>query len=304
MGLAMASNLQKHLHSQGLSPLRIWNRTTSKGENITNLGGIQCETIAGLISQCDIIFISLNNDDTLRIVLKDIIHTANLTNKIFVDTTTVHPDTSKDISAKLKMEKASLVSAPVFGSAPMASECKVLIVAAGEPDSIRNISPYIKGVIARDMLEVDERPEKASLLKIIGNFLVSGMTEIVGEAHVLAEKSEMDHGIVEKLLEAQFGPLPTMISRRLTQGVYIPPKGVSPWSNLDLALKDTGHAIDCAGAVGTRLRVGEVIQDHQQRAKAYSKEHKRQLDSAALYGIIRCDAGLDFENEFVKQRDA
>jgi 3-hydroxyisobutyrate dehydrogenase-like beta-hydroxyacid dehydrogenase len=149
------------------------------------------------------------------------------------------------------------------------------------------------------------------------------MTEIVGEAHVLAEKSEMDHGIVEKLLEAQFGPLPTMISRRLTQGVYIPPKGqstryivgaywhtelltlgVSPWSNLDLALKDTGHAIDCAGAVGTRLRVGEVIQDHQQRAKAYSKEHKRQLDSAALYGIIRCDAGLDFENEFVKQRDA
>lgn len=50
----------------------------------------------------------------------------------------------------------------------MASECKVLIVAAGEPDSIRNISPYIKGVIARDMLEVDERPEKASLLKIIG----------------------------------------------------------------------------------------------------------------------------------------
>lgn len=53
------------------------------------------------------------------------------------------------------------------------------------------------------------------------------MTEIVGEAHVLAEKSEMDYRIVEKLLEVQFGPLPAMISRRLTQGVYIPPKGQS-----------------------------------------------------------------------------
>lgn len=59
MGLAMASNLQKHLHSQGHPPLRIWNRTTSKGEHITNLGGIQCETIAELISQCGIIFISV-----------------------------------------------------------------------------------------------------------------------------------------------------------------------------------------------------------------------------------------------------
>lgn len=53
------------------------------------------------------------------------------------------------------------------------------------------------------------------------------MTEIVGEALVFAEKSELGCDIVEKLLEAQFGPLPTMISKRLTQGVYMPPKGMT-----------------------------------------------------------------------------
>ncbi|KAJ5885890.1 hypothetical protein N7504_011726 [Penicillium tannophilum] len=304
MGISMASNLQKYLHDQDQPPLRVWNRTASKGDALTSLGGIQCETIAAVVRDCEIIFISTSNDDALQIIVTEILLAANLAKKVFVDTTSVHPDTSKDVAGKLAKENASLISSPVFGSAPMATERNILMVAAGAPSSIQRVSPYIKGVIARDILQVADHPEKASLLKLIGNFLVSGMTEIVGEALVFAEKSELGCDIVEKLLEAQFGPLPTMISKRLTQGVYMPPKGTAPWSNLDLALKDIGHAIDCAEAAGARLRVGEVIQDHLQRAKAFSQDQQRQLDSAASYGIIRCDAGLEFANELVKKRDA
>jgi hypothetical protein len=50
----------------------------------------------------------------------------------------------------------------------MALERKILMVAAGARCTIHRISPYIKGVIARDMLEVADEPQKASLLKIIG----------------------------------------------------------------------------------------------------------------------------------------
>ncbi|KAJ5190067.1 hypothetical protein N7472_009081 [Penicillium cf. griseofulvum] len=304
MGSAMASNLQNYLHAQGQLPLRFWNRTASKGEVVTSLGGIQCDSIADVVRDSTIIFLSTSNDEALEIIIGEIIATGNLTDKIIVDTTTVHPDTSKAVSAKLVRENAFLVSGPVFGSAPMAAERKILMVAAGARCTIHRISPYIKGVIARDMLEVADEPQKASLLKIIGNFVVSGLTEIIGEAHVFAEKSELGTEVVEKLLEAQFGPLPTMISKRLTQGVYMPPKGTSPWSNLDLALKDADHALECAVAVGTRLPVGEVVLENLKRAKVFSQEQDRQLDSAASYGIIRCDAGLDFDNESVKKRDA
>lgn len=126
------------------------------------------------------------------------------------------------------------------------------------------------------------------------NFLVSGLTEIIGEAHVLAEKSQLGADALETLLDVQFGPLPAMISRRLTGGVYMPPRGQTPWSSLDLALKDVGHVMACASGVGTRLAVGEVMLDHLQRAKVYSEEEDRQLDSAALYGVVRQEAGLDF----------
>ncbi|KAL5355884.1 hypothetical protein BJX96DRAFT_162041 [Aspergillus floccosus] len=304
MGRAMASNLQKHLRAEGHPPLRFWNRTASKGDALKGLGGIQCASIAAVVKDSAIIFISVSNDDAAQAVIAEIISTGNLADKIIVDTTTVHPSTSKAISAKLTREDAFLVSGPVFGSGPMAAERRILMVAAGPRCTIDRISPYVKGVMARDLLEVAEQPEKASLLKIIGNFLLSGLTEVIGEAHVFAEKSEVGCAVLERLLEAQFGPLPTMISQRLTQGIYMPSKGTMPWSNLDLALKDVGHAIDCAAASGTTLRVGEVAMDHLQRAKVFSEEHDRQLDSAASYGIIRRDAGLDFENEAVKRRDA
>jgi len=34
------------------------------------------------------------------------------------------------------------------------------------------------------------------------------------------------------------------------------------------------------------------------------KDGKRALDSTSLYGIVRLDAGLDFESQVVKERDA
>lgn len=80
--------------------------------------------------------------------------------------------------------------------------------------------------------------------------------------------------------------------------------GENPWSNLSLGLKDVGHSIDCADTAGTRLKVAEVAMDHLKRANTYSEKEGRPLDSSAMYGIIRQDAGLDFENDFVKKRDA
>ncbi|BDD62470.1 hypothetical protein MAP00_007439 [Monascus purpureus] len=128
--------------------------------------------------------------------------------------------------------------------------------------------------------------------------------EIVSEAHVLAEKSGLDSAIFESLLEKNVGTLAYSDSTRLTTGVYMPERGQKPWSDLNLALKDVQHGIDCAGAVGTRLKIAEVAVDHLKRAKEYSQAHgDRALDSSTLYGIVRQDAGLDFRNDVVMDRE-
>lgn len=78
-----------------------------------------------------------------------------------------------------------------------------------------------------------------------------------------------------------------------------------PWSDLNLAIKDVGHGITAAENAGTRLKIGEVVLGHLKEAKEYSESHGgRSLDSSSMYGVIRKEAGLDFETDLVKERDA
>ncbi|KAJ5838193.1 uncharacterized protein N7525_003381 [Penicillium rubens] len=305
MGLAMAQNIQRFLQRDKKSQLRFWNRTASRGAPLELLGAIECESIAQLVIECDLIFISTSDDAALNAIVNQILTVKDLDGKLFMDTTTVHPNTTKQTNGKLKKRNASFVAAPAFGATPAAESGTVLMAMGGPSEAIGRLAPFGKGVLAREVMIVSDQPEKATLLKTLGNFIVAGTMEIVGEAQVLAEKSDLGTDMLEKLLELNFGSLMHSSSTRMTQGVYIPEEGQSPWSNLDLGIKDVQHGISYAQDVGARLKVAEVALDNMVRAKDFSDAHGgRPLDSSSGYGIIRQDSGLDFENAFVKERDA
>ncbi|KAJ5206955.1 hypothetical protein N7472_003403 [Penicillium cf. griseofulvum] len=303
MGLAMAQNVQRYLQNTK-SQLRFWNRTASRGAPLESLGAIGCESIAQLVAECDLIFMSTSDDAALNSIVDQILAVKDIDGKLFVDTTTVHPNTTKETDEKLKKRNASLVAAPVFGATPAAESGTVLMAMGGPSQAINEITPFVKGVIAREVMIVSDQPEKATLLKTLGNFIVAGAMEIVGEAHVLAEKSDLGTDMLEKLLELNFGMMYSS-SKRMTQGVYLPKEGQAPQSSLNLGIKDVQHGISYAKDVGARLKVAEVALENMVRAKEFSDAHGgRPLDSSSGYGIIRQDAGLDFENTFVKERDS
>lgn len=134
--------------------------------------------------------------------------------------------------------------------------------------------------------------------------MTAGMMELIAEAHVFAEKTGLGSGPLEALLEQQYGPLAHTISQRLTTGAYTPARGERPWSDLGLAVKDVGLGIDTAERAGARLEVAEVAMRHLTEAKAWGEKEGRALDSSSMYGVLRTEAGLDWETEVVKKRDA
>lgn len=134
--------------------------------------------------------------------------------------------------------------------------------------------------------------------------MTAAMMEVVAEAHVFAEKTALGNEAMESLIEQQYGPLALSMSKRLTTGAYVPARGERPWSDLNLALKDVGHGIDCAKEAGVRLPVGELALEHLQEAKSFSDDQGRPLDSSSMYGTLRRQAGLSFETELVRERDA
>jgi 3-hydroxyisobutyrate dehydrogenase-like beta-hydroxyacid dehydrogenase len=159
--------------------------------------------------------------------------------------------------------------------------------------------------MGRSVIELGEEASKASLMKTTGNFITAGLMELYSEAHVFAEVTGLGSPALESLIEQNYGELALNMSKRLTTGAYLPKKGEKPWSDLNLAIKDVGHGVSVAEAAGTRLKIAEVAVGHLREAREWAGQNGgRELDSSCMYGVIRREAGLDFESEVVKERDA
>lgn len=174
---------------------------------------------------------------------------------------------------------------------------------AGHASSISVIEPYLKGVIAREVIRVGEDPAQALLLKTTSNMLTAGMMYLISEAHTLAEKSGLPSSVLESLIEQNLGTYAHGVSKRMTSGLYLPAEGQAPQSSLELGIKDVQHGVDLARSRGMRLDIGEAYVNAAREAKQWSTETGRALDSSSVFGIVRKRAGLSFETEVVQERD-
>jgi 3-hydroxyisobutyrate dehydrogenase-like beta-hydroxyacid dehydrogenase len=321
MGLAMALNLQKHLTATGQPSLYYWNRTISKGEDLKNTGGRPCTCAVDVAWKCGVTFISVSlrctsptfvltcyqvsDDNTLKSLIDQIATIGlPLNGKIFVDTTTVHPDTTTAVAKQLEQLGAIYIAAPVFGSTPVAQKGQLLVAVAGRASAVSVIEPYLKGVIARGVIRVGEDPAQALLLKTTSNMLTAGMMYLISEAHTLAEKSGLPSSVLESLIEQNLGTYAHGVSNRMTSGAYLPAEGQAPQSSLELGIKDVQHGVDLARSKGMRLDVGEAYVEAAREAKQWSCDQGRALDSSSVFGVLRHRAGLPFQNGAVQERDA
>lgn len=72
MGLAMATNIQKTLQNRGLSPLKFYNRTASRGQTLQERGAKQCTSISDLVQQSDWICISVREHNRNDVWLAEV----------------------------------------------------------------------------------------------------------------------------------------------------------------------------------------------------------------------------------------
>jgi 3-hydroxyisobutyrate dehydrogenase-like beta-hydroxyacid dehydrogenase len=106
----------------------------------------------------------------LRDIINEILKTeGHLTRKTIVDTTTVHPDTTKEVAALVSERGVTFIAAPVFGPPPSAVSGQLLMAVAGPSgEALELLAQAFQGVIAQDVIIVSDLPEKAVLLKTLG----------------------------------------------------------------------------------------------------------------------------------------
>ncbi|KAI4851469.1 3-hydroxyisobutyrate dehydrogenase [Aureobasidium sp. EXF-8845] len=299
MGKPMAENLQKYLAKNDQS-LIFNNRTMASGDNLKSLGATPAESFGELVKKSDVVFTMVNNDTTLKTLLQQAYDTKDLAGKIFVDCSTVHPDTTKSVSEEIRQHKATFLAAPMFGGPAIAAPGKLVVAIGGPSAAVEQVKPYFQDVIARKVIVCKEEPQSASMLKIAGNIITVNLMEAVSEAQVFAEQTGIGCGPMEELISEGFGPVAGGYSGRMTSGNYAPALDKRPGFGVSLSIKDADYAVAIAKDHGVKLPATEVANKNMKQAR---EEHGEVLDCAAMYGTLRKEAGLNFFNEKSRQSD-
>lgn len=295
MGRGMVKNIVEKGEFSG--PVLVYNRTTARSEKLVSSlphGKAKVTTsISEAVEQADIIFACLSNDSAIEETLAEALKSPAAKGKLFVDCSTVHPNTTNKLAKTTNAAGAEFVACPVFGAPAMADNGQLVCVLAGPKPQVDRVLPYCKGVMGRAEINYSDQPHgSATHLKIIGNTFILSMVEALSEGHTLAEKSGLGVDNLHAFIEVMFPGPYTAYSNRLKSGDYF--EREEPLFQAKLARKDAGHARSLAEACGVKMNALEVADEHLRQVVEYAGDKG---DIAGIYGAVRKESGLGFENK-------
>ena len=113
MGAAIAGRLMSLGHD-----ITVWNRTTEKTRTLAAAGAKVAATPAQLAAASELVITMLTNAAAIEAAYhgKDGLLSGGVAGKLFIEMSTVRPDTEKALAAKVKAKGAVLIDCPVGGT--------------------------------------------------------------------------------------------------------------------------------------------------------------------------------------------
>jgi 3-hydroxyisobutyrate dehydrogenase len=140
MGSAIATRLAGVGHE-----MMVWNRSRDKAQK---LGFRIAESPQQLASSCETVISMLTDAAAVQSVYEKLL-SADVKGKLFIEMSTVRPETPKTIAAKVKAKGASFVECPVGGTVGPAKEGKLIGFAGGEPADFARAKPILESLCRR-----------------------------------------------------------------------------------------------------------------------------------------------------------
>lgn len=129
----MGNPMSKQILKAGL-PLRVYNRSSDKMKALETEGASTATTAKSLVEQTDVIFLMVSDDEAVKEIFnqENGIFSAEVKDKIFINTSTISPDLSIHLSEELKKRNSHYLDAPVSGSVKQAEEATLISIVGGE----------------------------------------------------------------------------------------------------------------------------------------------------------------------------
>ena len=237
----MGGGMSRNLLKAGFD-LTVWNRTTSKAEEIAKEGAKVAASPADLASQVNILVICVSDTpDVDEVILgeKGVIHGIR-NGSLVVDCSTISPTRTKELAKKLADEGAHMLDAPISGGSEGAAKGTLSIMVGGEADQFERALPVLEAM-GKTITHVGPAGS-GQMVKLVNQILVAGGMLVMGEALLFAEAGGLD---LEKTLAAVSGGAAgswTLSNR----GPQVIKRDWRPGFTIDLQQKDLRLVLDAA----------------------------------------------------------
>jgi 3-hydroxyisobutyrate dehydrogenase-like beta-hydroxyacid dehydrogenase len=278
MGSGITGNIQK----RGFA-LTVYNRSTEKAKPFVSAGASLAGTPREAAAASEIVVTNLMDDASVldTVAGENGILAGMRPNSIHVGTTTISPNLSSRLSELHSVHGSHYVAGPVAGRPDAAAAGKLFTFLAGKPEPVERSRPVISAYADR-IIPMGEDPAVAMSMKLVGNFMVASIIELIGQVYMFAEKRGVDPVIFNGMIK-QFMPAASEYADRINSRNF-----ENPGFTLDAGLKDVTLILAAAAEVHAPLPYASVVRDKCLAAQAHGKG---QLDWSVLTEISRLNAG-------------
>jgi len=248
MGNAMSRKLVEAGHEVWVFDI---NPAAVKG--IADIGGHAAASAAEAAGSRDFVVTMLPNGPDVEETLFGAPGVAAAMSKstLYIDMSTVAPDATDRIAARLSDMGIRMVDAPVGGTSEFAERGQLLILAGGKAQDVQAARPVFDAV-GRETIHCGASGA-GTRTKLVNNYMSTALNTLTAEALVFAEAAGLDVMRTVKVLAgttAGKGFLTGAYDRKIFSG------DISPEFGLALASKDLNLALSYAASLNVPLGVG------------------------------------------------
>lgn len=272
MGAGMAQSLRRAGHVPHVYDIR-----ADVAQAFAAQGGTACASPAALGAACDVVVsVVVNAAQTDSVLFGAQGCAATLKpGSVFVMCSTVDPNWSVALEARLAEQGILYIDAPISGGAARAASGQMTMMTAGKPEAYAAAGPLLDAMAAK-VYRLGDRAGAGSKVKVINQLLAGVHIAAAAEAMALGLREGVDPAALYEVITHSAGNS-WMFENRMA---HVLAGDYTPLSAVDIFVKDLGLVLDVARASKFPLPLSSTA--HQMFMQASSAGFAREDDSAVI----------------------
>jgi 3-hydroxyisobutyrate dehydrogenase-like beta-hydroxyacid dehydrogenase len=278
----MGGNMAARLLDAGY-PVYGEQRHRAEAQGLVHDGLRWCDTPREVAGAADVVITSLPDDGVLETVASgpDGILAGLAAGKVWVETSTVSPQASRELAGRVRALGAMMLDAPVSGSVPQVQTGTLAIMVGGDADAYARVEPILRAL--GTPTHIGENGQGLAL-KLAINISLAVQMVAFAEGLLLAERAGIDRTLAVEVMMRSAIASPMLKARA---PFVLDPPGEA-WFDVRLMQKDLVLALDAARQLHVPLPSAAAADELLTMARALGYERR---DLASLFEVLAQLAG-------------